>query len=420
MGELSELRRVTTGVMASPQRVDEIRRGKGGTIGTNGKAVVSFRFDHQTDPFRATVWPLMVARALPGSLGVISRSIENPSAVYEPTTTTWAQLATMMTQGLEIWSHSCTHTNGTSLADEIVTSKAELEARNIRVMGFQQPGNPATYGVPHTSGDAMSDEAGRLIRANYGLYETSIAGTNRRTLPTYGCWGHDHVTIDTMTYAQAKAVVDHAIAMKTGVQFMLHSSVVGTGGSISLADLTSLLDYVTAQREAGTIEVLTASGLAFADPSHNRRLDLIADGTFEGLSTGVFGYGWSQNSAGSWTIGTDGGHSGSNYLRVLNTGTRAISATGQTVNLGLDGHVFMFDGWVRATEVGGATYRVRIRDTPNNVQILVSDGVLAQSSSWTHVRVPFLIPKGVSIAAVEIGRAAGGSVDWDDVHAWAV
>lgn len=402
------------------QRVDVIRRGKGGSVGTGGKGVLQFRFDHALDPLRTTLWPLMVARGLPGSVGVVTRSVENPAAGYEPSTTTWAQLQTMMSQGLEVWAHSCTHSNGTSLFDEIVTSKAELEAHNIRVMGWQQPGAPATYGAGHTSVASMDDEAGRLIRSTYGLFESSIAGSSRRTLPTYGCWGHDHVTIDDLTYPVVKDIIDLAINMKVGVQLVIHPGLTGTAGHISLADMTSVMDYAVTKRDAGVLEVLTATGLAFADPSHSRRLDLVADGTFEGLSTGTLGYGWSESAAGSWTIGTDGGHSGSNYLRVPNTGTRCGSATGQTINLGLDGHTFIFDGWTRSTAVGGGEYRVRLRDVPTDTAFLDVHAPLAQSNSWTHVRVPFTIPLGVSILAVEVGRWSGGSVDWDDVHAYAV
>ena len=411
------------------QLIDEIRRGKGGRIGTGGKGVIAFRFDHQLDPFRATVWPLMLARAIPGSMGIVTRSVGNLNAGYEPTATTWTDIKAMVDRGLELWAHSATHSDpevfGTTLYEEIVGCKAEIESHGFRVMGWQQPGGPSTYGthgnaIPFLTPTDMDNEAGRLIRNTYGLYETYLTGTSRRTIPTDGCLGYDHVTIDTLTYPQIKSVIDHAIVHSIGTELMLHSTTVGKPASITVADLTAVFDYVVQKRNEGKLEILTASGLAFADPGVSRRLDLVPQGDFEDVSTAVKGYNWFENSAGSWTIQTDGGHTGNNYLRVTSTGTRSYAAAA-TTPLGINGHAFMLDAWVRSTDPAGATAIVRVRDSTNNFIVLDKhDIVLTQSTSWTRIRVPFVIPMNCDIIVCEFGRFLGGSVDWDDCHAYAV
>lgn len=406
-----------TAGIALPQKVDLIRRGKYGTVGTSGKAVVALRFDHMLDPFLTTVQPLLVARALPFSIGVVTRSVGNLSAGYEPTATTWATIkSSILAVGGEIWSHSCTHGDGVSLYDEIVTSKAEIEAQGIRVIGWQQPGGPATYGPAHTTVDAMDDEAGRLIRDTYGLYESSITGTNLRTIPTFGCWGYNHVTVDLLTLTAVKGWIDQAVQYGVGLELMLHPGYLDrTGGYMTTANYTAVLDYLVTLRDAGSLEVLTASGLAFADPGTTHRPSLTPFGDFEGQTTGSMPAPW-NTSGSAWTIATDGGHSGSNYLHVPNTATVAICRT-SIDTMGLDGHAFMFEGWTRSTDVGGATWRVQMTAfVPTTLVVRNVTGVVAQSSSWTRVRIPFCIPYGATSIAVCPGRSTGGSVDWDDIR----
>lgn len=400
------------GVVSREQREDEIRRGKGGVIGTAGKGVISFREDHKTDQWLSTVWPLLVERNLPASFGVVSGSIGNPSATYEPTASTWADVHAMFKQGAEIWDHSLTHSNPTGsqkLSDVLAGSRALIEAQGFRVMGFQQPGAPATYGAAHTSIDAMQDEAGRLIQATYGLFESSLLGTNRRVLPTNGARGHDHVTIDALALSSIKGLVDEAAARKIGIQLMLHADVVGQPGKITLADLTAALDYIAQARDDGRIEVLTASGLAFADPNVDRRFDWIATPTFDGLSTATRGYGWSEATAGAWTI-EDG-----NLLTIPASKTLVYS-TGQLRNLGLDGNVFMLDTEVRAPDTD-ATVHLRVTELGGAAQVIRDVQVpIAAGSGFTRIRIPAGIPKGIVSGAVWVGRSAGGRVQFKNVH----
>lgn len=408
----------STGATAIPQLSGIEKRGRFGKVGTSGKGVISIRIDHQLDPFISKgMMAALDTRRLPYSIGLVSRSVGNPTALYEPTTTTWATVKTsILANGGEVWGHSATHSDGTSAFDEIVTSKAEIEAQGIRVIGYQQPGT-TSYATVHTSPAAMNDEPGRLIRETYGLYETSIAGSSRRAIPTDGCYGYDHVTLDTRNYAWAKIVIDEAAAYKTGIQLMIHPEAIDAVGKMTNADFLLMLDYLVTLRDAGKIEVLSASALAFADPGSTHRPSIIPYGDFEGQTTGTIPAPWADSGA-AWNIQTDGGHSGSNYLRV--SSGLALCNT-QATAYGIDGFPFMVEGWVRATTQTsqyriGATSLIGVTNT--NVRNITPTITVAEG--WKLFRMPFVIPKGSDLIKVYFGVNSGGPIDFDDLKCVAI
>jgi hypothetical protein len=403
--------------IAVPQLSSIEKRGRFGKVGTSGKGVISIRFDHQLDPFMKKVQPLMDARRLPYSMGVVSRSVGNPAAAYEPTVTTWADVKTkILNLGGEIWGHSATHGDGISAYDEIVKSKAEIEAQGIRVIGYQQPGT-TSYATQHTSFSAMNDEPGRLIRENYGLYETSIQGSSRRAIPTDGCFGYDHVSLDTRNYAWAKIVIDEAAAYKTGIQLMIHAEALDQAGKMTTPDFALMLDYLVTLRDAGKIEVLTASGLAFADPGSNHRPSIVPYGDFEGQITGTVPAPWADSGP-AWNIQADGGHSGQNYLRV--TSGLAICKT-QATAYGIDGFPFMLEGWARAT-TQPSQYRIGATSLIGSLNTNVRNtlGNIAPTDGWRFFRAPFVIPKGSDLIKVYVGVNSAGPIDFDDLRCVAI
>jgi hypothetical protein len=407
----------TTSSLGIPQLSGVERRGRFGKVGTSGKGVISIRFDHQLDPFMAKVQPLMDSRRLPYSMGIVSRSVENPTAAYEPTSTSWADIKKkILAQGGEIWGHSATHSDGVSAYDEIVTSKREIEAQGIRVIGYQQPGT-TSYATAHTTIDAMNDEPGRLIRETYGLYESSIQGSSRRAIPTDGCYGYDHVTLDTRNFAWTKVAIDEAAAYRTGIQLMIHAEALDQPGKMTTAEFRTVLDYLVTLREAGKIEVLTASALAFADPGSSHRPSIVPYGDFEGQTTGMIPAPWADSGA-AWNVQTDGGHSGTNYLRV--TSGLALCNT-QATAYGIDGFPFMFEGWARAS-IQAAQYRVgatsMIGSTNTNVRNVI--GNLGVNDGWKFFRVPFVIPRGSNLIKMYLGVNAGGPIDFDDLRCVAI
>lgn len=403
---------------------DRIRRSRFGRVGTGGKIPISIRIDHQLDQFIANHLPLLSARRLPFSVGIVTRSVGNPAALYEPTTATWDDIKRKIQDaGGEVWAHSQTHSspgaNGsTSLHDEIVGSKLDIEAQNIGVMGFQQPGSPATYG-PYLSLADLDTEAGRIIRETYPLFESYVVGTTRRVLPAYGTYGGNHVTLDNMTVDTARRWVDEAIAYGHGLQFMFHPAWIGLPGNLTLAGLTEVFDYIVAKRDAGQVEVLTASALAFADPGTSYRPTAIPYGTFEGLTTASPPPAWSELSGATWQIGTDGGHSGSNYLRILDTQGVAVCRI-PTADLVMNGAPFEFRGWVRgATAATNGRARLTAQTSTGNF-IMRDIAVPAAAGTWTFVRIPFAVPRNTASLLVAVGRFSGGAADWDDIQIVAV
>lgn len=404
---------------------DRIRRSRFGRIGTAGRPAVAFRIDHQLDPFIATFLPLFLARRLPFSIGLVTKSIGNPTATYEPTTATWADVhSKILSAGGEIWAHSRTHSNpvaGQTLYDEIAGSRADIEAQAIGVRGFHAPGSPATWGTFVSLSDYNS-EAGRIIRENFPLYESDVRGTTRRMLPANGSFGDAHATIDSMSLATAKQWVDEAIVYGHGLEYMFHPQYIGLTGNISVADVTALLDYIVTLRDAGKIEVLTASGLAFADSGSSERRNVVPYGSFEGVTTATPPPPWAAFSGAAWTIQTDGGRTGPNYLRVPNTAGVA-SCVIPAPDFSMNGAPYEFRGWVRGTEATGTFSRARItvRTPRGNPVIRDIQTNVAQSTAWTFVRFPFTLPSDVTDIVLAVGRHGGaGSADWDDLHIVAV
>lgn len=134
-------------VVKSLLLLQQERKSKGGVIGTSGKGVVSLRFDDYQNVFGKEIFPLLLARGLPCSMALISRfNVTQPWGIG----TTWNEVRNWNRNGVEIWSHGTDHKDYSSkgysgLYSQIVTSKAEIEAQNIKVVGWALPGvTPST------------------------------------------------------------------------------------------------------------------------------------------------------------------------------------------------------------------------------------------------------------------------------------
>lgn len=416
-------------------RKDDIRRSKGAVVGTNGKPVVSFRIDHGVQQFIDTIWPLFKARGIPCSLGVVTDAVENASDPYEPTTTTWATLLAEHRKGFEIWSHSRSHldlpTTGHSLTDEVIGSRQELEAQGFKVFGWQLPGIPGCT-TPDYSNNWVGNWGsvyGQMVSGNYGLIEQNgIVGGAARVLPTNGNYDHGHYTLDSMNAATAQSTLDGLLNFGLSSQWMLHPKfIVGGTVTCTTADVTTFLDYVKTLWDAGTIEVLTGSGLAFADPGTSRRLDLIRDGGFEAATTipSSNGNPW-QYAGGAGTgitVPTDGGHSGSKYLHLPASAsfTYVYQGNTQIQNLRANGATFLAEVWARCT-VANTEARITLQD-PNDTTRLNYEYYtnLTAGSGWQRLRVPFSIPLATTNLQTRLSRRSGtGDIDFDDLRVVAV
>lgn len=426
------------GVIAHAARVADIKRSKGGRIGTSGKGVVAFRIDHGMDRFLAIHWPLMRARSISCGFGVVTDAVGKPAHFYEPTVSTWADARAMHFEGAEIWSHSATHRDpapigtdgGFTLEQEIAGSRATLEANNLWPMGWQMPGISGCQTPGYSDRlDSLeklgTTEAGQRLMGAYGLIENYRQG-EQRIMPTDGCYLLSHVTIDSMSLAGAKAYVDRAVNDRVGIEFMFHPTVLGTAGNMSIADFTALLDYVVTKRDADAVEVLTPSGLAFADPSSTYRLDWIKDGGFEGLTKVGAKIGpWTCSTDAGIALHTDGGHTGTNYVRFSGTNNLLAQEYIYVAQGGFKNAAMEVECWVRNPTPSVAQARINVYiSSPGGYPTLGSKRdvfiPLTANQPWTKYRVPFCVPREAEAISVRVGRLSTtpvypGDVDFDDI-----
>lgn len=407
--------------LIEPMLLQKSASSKGGVIGVGDKGVVAIRFDDWHAAFKTNVYPLMLARGLPAGYATISR-LDQQSWTAGVTT---ADLVAWNKNGIEFHSHGTDHKDPTpqgraGLIDQIVNSKAEIEAWGVKCQGWMQPGaTPLTAAAPYGQTSTFTDltnEAGQLVRRTYPLSEMYVGGAYRN-LPHGAYHGLDHVTVsDGMTVANAKLTVDTAVAQKIGIELMVHSGNLGGAGNMTIADFTALLDYIVTYREAGKLEVLTPSGLMFADKS-SRRLDLITDGSFEGMTTGdAPTAAWNVSWTGGVAIETTGGRTGSKFIRFPSTATNfAIQRPTYLKQRNLSGETFVFEGWAKSNGAGTTVSRVLIQDYDDINRFNLSLTRASIGSTWTKVIHAITIPPLTDRLTFGVGRNSADGIDWDDV-----
>lgn len=421
----------TSGTLAAKVDVDPVRaaatlhlnnklaaqRGKGGVVGTGGKAAVSFRIDHGVQQWLDVIWPMFKARGIPASLGVVTSAIGNPAFSYEGTSYTWAQLRAEARKGFEVWCHTATHgvpATATRQAyyDAAIAPKAVIESNGLKCIGYQQPGaggSPNT--IPDWSGNwvpgtSWNSELGQQLMAAYGLIEINGEGGGAlRQLPAQDNdlgW----YTLDSNTLAGMKVRIDQAIQYGWAVKFMLHPAfIVGNGYPFKESDVAALLDYVKEKVDGGQLVALTASGFQFADRSANR-LDLMWDNDF--ATAAGAGAPWTTSTAavGFTTFGTDGGRT---YAQISSGGgTGYLSqANQQVVSLGANGQTFMAEIEARAV---GANQQVGLtlldETNPSELNFTTYFDQTA-GGPWKIYRQPVTIPKETTRVVVRARRGTG-------------
>lgn len=399
------------------------RFSKGGVIGTDGKGVVAIRFDDYQNLFGEKIYPLMVARGLPCSMSLISRF---STAQRWGMDTTWDEVRIWNRNGVEIWSHGTDHKDYSSkgyngLYSEIVESKAEIEAQNIKVAGFALPGvAPRTKKLPYNGLTKPSDyngTVGRLLMETYALTE-AYAYPWERILPTKIYHGLNHYTVSDGlgSLTNAKKLINVAIKNKSGIELMCHAGSLGKPGHMTLSQFTTLLDYIKTQWDNGSIEVLTPSGLFFANPNTAVRLKLNADESFEGL-TATQPSAWNKRTLWSGkTIETSGGRTGKKFLRIKSIYKSGVTQKIASLDkLKVSGEQFLVEGWFRPHGKGTTTGMIQIADSNNSKKLKIIKRVVSNGSSWTKVKFVFCIPPNTKSITLSLYRSAGTDIDWDDV-----
>lgn len=414
---------------------NNVKRAKGGVIGTGGKIAVALRVDHGVDQFLSTFWPLLKARGMPASMGINPTSMVKTVNNSDPTTTTWAQLFAAHREGFEIWSHCSAHLDpaatGNSLEYEIVESKKAIEAQGFVVNGISSPGISPCL-TPDYSGNfnpatSWTSYVGRLYLANYALIEASnLSWGAMRYLPTDGCYDLGHFTLDGLTQAAATAQLDQAIAAGASIEFMFHPKFIFDGTvTMTTAAFTGFLDYLQTKRDAGLVEILTSSGLAFADDGSSRRVNLIRDGGLEG-QTSLSGSStpWVAGAGTGAVINSDGGHTGSKYIHIpVSAASQTVAQSNATIrNFNVHGQTMIAEAWARCTGANNEA-RMTVTDPSDSSKILVGKTVaLTVAGGWTKIRSTFTLPTNMSGAVqLIVYRGTGsGDVDFDDIGMYPV
>ncbi|KZM78407.1 polysaccharide deacetylase family protein [Cellulosimicrobium sp. I38E] len=273
----------TTVTDAGPYRhVDLVSRARvrrGGRIGTGGKPVVALRFDHHLDAFEAKVLPLLKQYQLPWAQAINPQNLGTGDDNM-----TWAELQTMcLDHGGEVWNHGGNHGNATTpqaLQEQIVDSLTTLRTNlpGLAVEGWCPPGLAAGayMGASPFATTAQNTEtaAGQLIMGNHAFVAGYAPGQYRVLDPTAQPIGAPHITIDDAAPSSITSALNTAIARGVGVAFMLHANYLDEAGYLTTAQLAAFLADIAARRDAGTLVVLSYSGLWLADSDTARRHDV--------------------------------------------------------------------------------------------------------------------------------------------------
>lgn len=419
----------------------DIKRRKGGVIGTGGKSVLAFQIAHQLDPFKATIWPEFRSRGIPVGWGAVTGAVGDPADSYEPTTATWEDVRQHFYEGAEVWAHSRTHLEpqpigtdgGDTIQGEIQGAREDIEAAGLLAMGWQTAGVYPVALTPYYNDfmgpssqdmNGWSSEVGQRLLSNYGLLSL-IAASGKRFLPTDGSEGLGYWTFDNQSLATTKAQMDLLVDRPGhGLVLAMHPKNIGLPGMMNFADFAAVLDYAKQLWDDGKIEIVSQSGMAFADPGTDRRADILVDNSFEGGTTTST---WGLLSGA--VRATTGGRTGQNFLR-LPAGTAAYGTQGPGPNLrvwGGHGMLWMVDVWARNPHpTNPSQARIRVyANRPSGVHYLVDRNfdLPAGATDWStarRIRVPVGCPTDATNLVIQLMRAGTGDVEYDDAHMYAV
>lgn len=250
----------------------DFSRRHGGRYSTGGRGAVAIRCDHGLANFRDKVLPLLEAAGIVPSLALNSRSwgLAENSGVDAATVNSWAAAGKV-----EVWNHSATHTNPSNparLTEEIVTGLTELRAQlpDADIDGWAVPG--VSDQNPYMGMGSISDvqslystEAGRMILSHHAVTTGHIPGSNHRVLDGVIRQGQAHLTMDSRTPAQIIAEIDNAIVAGTGLQLMVHPSLIDAPDRITAAGLEEVVTYISDQQDEGQLVALSPYRMMLAD-----------------------------------------------------------------------------------------------------------------------------------------------------------
>ena len=341
-------------------RVDLAASRRGGSIGTGGKPVFMWRFDHWLVAFRDKILPILREFDLPATLNVNYDNMDNPQngggSITWSDVQDWNQYS-----GVEIANHGATHTNAStmeSIYHEVVEGRRNLEAAmpRVAVETWQEHGSAylVASDLPGDIGLDLGREprnffesyAGRLVMAEHAVVEGKN-GSFYPPLTGRPQIGQSHYSMDRQTAAEAIATIQYAQSVGRGLTGYTHPGLmdqVNVGGSLYPAtynedgsvdfqgtdatsthyateaefrdaqaaagnivhmptkDFRAVCEWLASERDADRLMVMTAAGGGFADKRSNHRENLLMPRLTDWSST----TGWTETGTGAgqvWTAG---------------------------------------------------------------------------------------------------------------------
>lgn len=240
---------------------NEVRMLNGGTIRTAGAAPVCLLFDHGVNKFRDTIKPLLDARGLPatlelnGNMHKAGYNIESESNLV-----TWAEIDGWA--NVEIANHGAKHSTVSykleDLEEEVLGSLEDLKTNlpSKRILSWVQP---AAY-YPEYFNDGRSAEqyagkvVGRMIYENHAIATGVWETPNHPLIPRDGriMQGVTGQWIDLAgSTSTAQTDISAAATQGKGILIRNHPRVIATTNSVTTADITSFLDFLKTEQDAG-------------------------------------------------------------------------------------------------------------------------------------------------------------------------
>lgn len=262
---------------------EKLRARKGGTIGAAGRGVIALRFDDAPTDFTAKILPLLRERGLPFTRVSTSDSIASTEETITDADLTEMQ-AYCIADGGEVWNHGRDHANATGQAaiyDNLIGALHKLREKmpRIPVDCFAPPGGGSISYSGHMPSYTIANwgntYAGHLLRGHHAISSGYLQDTYYRPVDGVLRDGQIHFSNDSRTVAATKTLIDRARDWKVGVVMMWHAHNLDTKDHMTTAGLIEVLDHLVAQRNAGSVLVLTVSGLGVADVASDQREDVL-------------------------------------------------------------------------------------------------------------------------------------------------
>lgn len=233
--------------------------------------VVSLRFDHGLANFNSKIRPVLERLKLPYSLALCSGQWARP----ENEGVTATMVNNWVKGGLaEIWNHTKNHGAGDSSevqwreAIDLGLSELRTQLPAAQIDGFAIPGSAGTDFGGFTTGGTLEEfyntAGGRHILSKHAVSSGYLNGA-ARVLDGVIRQGQGHYTLDAATLAGIKSRVSAAMTANQGYSMMLHPSLVDTEGYVTTAVVTSILEYLAAERDAGRLTVLGPYDMLLAE-----------------------------------------------------------------------------------------------------------------------------------------------------------